>query len=45
MKELLINNTKLLFINFVIKIVDHGYGISDEGIQKLFINFSKLKEN
>ena len=28
-----------------IRILDNGYGISKEGIDKLFINFNKLKEH
>ena len=33
------------FINFEINIIDTGSGISEEGLSKLFLNFSKLAEN
>ena len=33
------------FITFEINIIDTGIGISEEGISKLFLNFSKLEEN
>ena len=33
------------FINFSISVIDNGVGMSEEGLKKLFINFSKLHEN
>ena len=36
---------KFYFIEFCIDIEDTGIGISEEGMQKLFLNFSSLKEH
>jgi len=33
------------YLNLQIKIIDTGIGISEEGIEKLFVNFGKLQEN
>jgi K+-sensing histidine kinase KdpD len=41
----LIQDEHKKFINFEINIIDTGAGISEEGQQKLFLNFSKLAEN
>ena len=34
-----------MYINLEMRIQDTGVGISEEGLQNLFLNFSKLKEN
>jgi K+-sensing histidine kinase KdpD len=33
------------FLNLELSVVDTGNGISNEGIQKLFMDFGKLDEN
>ena len=33
------------FVSFKISVIDSGVGISEEGLKKLFIDFSKLEEN
>ena len=38
-------NLNLLYNQFTIKIIDHGPGISQQGIKNLFLDFSKLKEH
>ena len=37
--------TNLYVIEFDIKVVDAGKGISEDGLKKLFINFQSLKEH
>lgn len=39
------NKDNLLYNYFSIKIIDQGEGISKDGIKKLFVDFSRLKEN
>lgn len=39
------NNEDLQRISFTIKIKDQGDGISKEGIENLFLDFSRLEEN
>ena len=34
-----------LFVDLQIRVIDSGVGISEEGLSKLFIDFSRLKEN
>ena len=38
-------NKKLFIVEFDIKIIDSGKGISEDGLKKLFINFQSLKEH
>jgi K+-sensing histidine kinase KdpD len=45
MIELNDKNKDLVFIEFSIRIKDHGDGISKEGIKSLFMDFTRLKEN
>lgn len=45
MIELNDKNKDIVFIEFCIRIKDHGDGISKEGIKNLFMDFSRLKEN
>ena len=33
------------FVNLQVSIKDTGYGISEEGLEKLFVDFGKLDEN
>ena len=44
-KEQMKNNEDLQRISFTIKIKDQGDGISQEGIENLFLDFSRLEEN
>jgi len=39
------NNTDLVYNTFAIKIIDNGEGISEEGLKKLFVDFSNLQEH
>ena len=39
------NQSANKFISFEISIIDNGGGISEEGLEKLFMNFNKLEEN
>lgn len=34
-----------MFVDFEMKVIDQGPGISEEGIKKLFVNFQKLNEH
>lgn len=38
-------DTEFYLIEFYIKVIDKGKGISEDGLQKLFINFQSLKEH
>ena len=38
-------NKDLFFNQFTLKIIDNGQGISQEGIENLFVNFGSLKEH
>ena len=45
-REILSKEQRDLFFNqFCIMITDNGHGISQDGIEKLFINFVALKEH
>jgi len=45
MKVLEGSNENVLYINFEIKVQDFGCGISQENVEKLFIDFSKMEES